>query len=214
LQFCSFTLFLPYSRLRQTNVRTDEYSSHPKNVLRLLHRIISSIRSVVPKTFIVGIKINAGDYVNSNVSRDEGFSRTLGNAEDERDTRALDHVYTIASWGGVDFIEISGGDYENPGGPFCFHVFYLCRRKSMNRIYGFDQTIFQIAAAGLLYGIVPSRYESPFMPLVEFFVLFIHPFDSPYRRSPNPRATAHGSVFTPRPPFGHRQRINLVSRLA
>jgi hypothetical protein len=31
------------------------------------------------------------------------------------ETRALEHVLALANWGTVDFIDISGGDYENPG---------------------------------------------------------------------------------------------------
>ena len=63
-----------------------------------------AIRACVAKEFVLGIKLNAGDYVD-------------GQAHD--DLRALDHVRSIAAWGCVDFIEISGGDYENPGGyPF------------------------------------------------------------------------------------------------
>ena len=28
---------------------------------------------------------------------------------------ALEHILAMAQWGGVDIIEISGGDYEKPG---------------------------------------------------------------------------------------------------
>ena len=58
-------------------------------------------RAAVPSEFILGLKINAGDYA---ISKD-----------DSEASPALDHVRTIASWGLVDFIEISGGDYEAPG---------------------------------------------------------------------------------------------------
>ncbi len=47
----------------------------------------------------MGIKLNAGDYVVG------GFD----------DADAKSHLLEIASWGLVDWIEISGGDYENPG---------------------------------------------------------------------------------------------------
>jgi 2,4-dienoyl-CoA reductase-like NADH-dependent reductase (Old Yellow Enzyme family) len=66
-----------------------------------LKRIVVAIREVVPKEFAVGIKINAADY-------------TSGASEDD-DTRIRDHTRLIASWGLVDFIEVSGGDYEDPG---------------------------------------------------------------------------------------------------
>ncbi|KAG5652367.1 hypothetical protein H0H81_005229 [Sphagnurus paluster] len=81
----------------KSNERLDEYSSQPHNALRLLHRIVSSIRAVVKKEFIIGIKINAADYVD-----------TL------EDDRVLGHFQSIATWGNVDFIEVSGGDYEKP----------------------------------------------------------------------------------------------------
>jgi len=97
--------FLESHDLLQSNKRTDEYSSHSGNALRLLHRTVSAIRAVVPTTFIVAIKMNAADYINS--EKDDH--------ETKDQDRVLDHVRTIASWGMVDFIEVSGGDYEKPG---------------------------------------------------------------------------------------------------
>jgi len=67
----------------------------------LLREIVTAIRKtgVIPPDFVLGIKLNAADYADG---------------EDTR-TRALDHLREIVSWGAVDFIEVSGGDYENPG---------------------------------------------------------------------------------------------------
>ncbi|KAG8692351.1 hypothetical protein FRC09_011248 [Ceratobasidium sp. 395] len=82
----------------KNNCRTDLYG--PPNELRLLQQIVSSIRAEpsIPSTFVVGVKLNAGDY-----------------AKDRLDeTRALLHVRLISEWGNVDFLEISGGDYESP----------------------------------------------------------------------------------------------------
>lgn len=62
---------------------------------------MTETRAAVTRDFILGLKINAADYADSN---------TAG-----RVSPALDHVRTIAGWGSVDFIEISGGDYEKPG---------------------------------------------------------------------------------------------------
>lgn len=84
----------------QTNLRSDEYSA--ENGLRIVHRILSKIREEAPPQFIVGIKLNAADYASSG-------------SED----RALEHVRELAASRLVDFIEISGGDYENPGQPLC-----------------------------------------------------------------------------------------------
>ncbi|KAJ7193504.1 hypothetical protein GGX14DRAFT_588396 [Mycena pura] len=81
----------------KSNIRTDEYS---KDSLRLLHRIVVKIRRAVPPTFILGLKVNAADYSDASVA---------GHVSD-----ALEHVRIIANWGLVDFVEISGGDYEKP----------------------------------------------------------------------------------------------------
>ena len=51
---------------------------------------------------MLGIKLNSTDY-----STFEG--------KDVQENRALGHLMTIVSWGVVDLIEVSGGDYENPG---------------------------------------------------------------------------------------------------
>ena len=47
---------------------------------------------------MVGVKLNSGDYVHG------GFS----------EEHSLEHVRTISGWNMVDFIEVSGGDYEDP----------------------------------------------------------------------------------------------------
>ncbi|PFH48690.1 hypothetical protein AMATHDRAFT_196089 [Amanita thiersii Skay4041] len=89
----------------KTNRRTDQYSAEPENALRLVRRIVDGIRDAAPKDFIIGIKINSADYVHSDTAKDD---TTDGD-------RALEHVLSIAKWGNIDFIEISGGDYEDPG---------------------------------------------------------------------------------------------------
>ncbi|KAI8969763.1 hypothetical protein BD414DRAFT_502565 [Trametes punicea] len=83
------------------NVRTDEYSAH-RDPLRLLREIVYAIRApgIVPEDFVVGVKLNAADYV-----RD---------AATPQQDRALDHVREIGSWGLLDYIEVTGGDYEDP----------------------------------------------------------------------------------------------------
>jgi hypothetical protein len=47
---------------------------------------------------VVGVKLNSGDYVHG------GFS----------EERSLEHVRAISGWNMIDFIEVSGGDYEDP----------------------------------------------------------------------------------------------------
>ena len=72
-----------------------------------------SIRAKVAREFVLGLKLNAADYVD----RDTPTAEEL-----EGERRSLDHVRAIASWDAVDFVEISGGDYENPGGSLSSHA--------------------------------------------------------------------------------------------
>lgn len=46
----------------------------------------------------MGVKLNSGDYVHG------GFS----------EEHSLEHVRAISGWNMIDFIEVSGGDYEDP----------------------------------------------------------------------------------------------------
>lgn len=84
--------------------------------LRILRLLVDEVRKVVPKDFIVGVKLNAGDYTTA-ASDDPALT--------PKEERALGHMKQIASWGGVDFIEISGGDYETVGPCFCVRVYNL-----------------------------------------------------------------------------------------
>lgn len=83
---------------------------HSNNGLRLLRQIVDGIRASVPPCFVVGIKLNASDYIGVS-------SNNCNPTSHPEETRALQHVLDIAGWGTVDFIDISGGDYENPGMP-------------------------------------------------------------------------------------------------
>ena len=56
----------------------------------------------MPKDFVLGVKLNSGDFVDKEVV-------SLS------DEKALQHVRNIVGWGLFDFLEISGGDYESPG---------------------------------------------------------------------------------------------------
>jgi 2,4-dienoyl-CoA reductase-like NADH-dependent reductase (Old Yellow Enzyme family) len=130
---------------QQTNKRTDIYSATRDNALYLLHRIVLAIRAVVPKEFVLGIKLNASDYVDD--------------TEDAEQDRALDHVRTIAGWGFVDFIEISGGDYENPG-KYCNsipHNVHPHHRFNIRRVHA--ACFGRIPSAGALREIFSSGRE-------------------------------------------------------
>ncbi|KAF8761855.1 NADH:flavin oxidoreductase / NADH oxidase family [Rhizoctonia solani] len=82
----------------KNNGRTDDYG--PPNELKLLHDIVSTIRAEprIPDSFVIGVKLNAGDYAGDQAAEEH----------------ALSHVRSIAAWRKVDFLEISGGDYESP----------------------------------------------------------------------------------------------------
>lgn len=86
------------------------------------------------KSFAICVKISAADYI-SEEAVNTTFSRT--------ETSALGHLLEMASWGLLDIIEISGGDYENPGKhirPVYMHVVELS--SCLSRIYDVDVEVF------------------------------------------------------------------------
>jgi len=87
----------------KTNLRTDTYSCD--KALDLIQSIVARIRALTPKDFVISIKISAADYTSS-----ESSNSSLT----EHEQSALHHLLTIASWGTIDIIEVSGGDYETP----------------------------------------------------------------------------------------------------
>lgn len=101
---CQYSFYLP---LFQSNIRDDAYSAKHAP-LHLLHRIVTAIREVLPRPFVLGVKLSSSDYVGAG-------SVQNAQAEEEAEDRALAHVVDVARWDMIDFIEISGGDYENPG---------------------------------------------------------------------------------------------------
>lgn len=80
----------------RTNRRTDQYGGSPKNRARIVVEIIKAIRNVVPATFCVGIKLNSVDHQSET---------ELGECIEQLKDICQD---------GLDFLEISGGSYENP----------------------------------------------------------------------------------------------------
>jgi 2,4-dienoyl-CoA reductase-like NADH-dependent reductase (Old Yellow Enzyme family) len=82
----------------KTNRRTDEYGATPKQRMTFLFRIIDGIRAVVPRQFVVGIKLNSSDFSSGGLTEDD----------------ARDQIRWIDEHGGIDFIEVSGGTYEAP----------------------------------------------------------------------------------------------------
>lgn len=84
----------------KSNVRTDGYGGSAKNRARLLREVVQAIRAAVPKDFAVGIKLNSADFM-------EGLGK--GDLDE-----VLAQIEEVVGAGGVDFLEISGGTYENP----------------------------------------------------------------------------------------------------
>lgn len=96
---CSHGYLLAQFLSPNVNIRTDSYGESPRARTKLMFRIIDAVRKECPAStgFCLGIKLNSSDYVQGGLT--------------EKD--ALDNVRWIAEHGGVDFIEISGGTYEN-----------------------------------------------------------------------------------------------------
>ncbi|KAL1958178.1 hypothetical protein VTO42DRAFT_5033 [Malbranchea cinnamomea] len=79
-----------------TNKRTDAYGGTPENRVRIILEIIKAVREVVPQTFCISIKFNSVDHQSPSKLRD-----------------CIRQLKLIAE-AGVDFLEISGGTYEDP----------------------------------------------------------------------------------------------------
>ncbi|SPC67165.1 related to NADH oxidase [Ustilago sp. UG-2017b] len=82
----------------RTNLRTDQYGDSAENRARLLLEIVDAVRKQVKDDFIIGVKLNSSDYVQGSLTEDD----------------ALLNVKWLAEGGNADFVEISGGNYENP----------------------------------------------------------------------------------------------------
>ncbi|KAF2013506.1 FMN-linked oxidoreductase [Aaosphaeria arxii CBS 175.79] len=80
----------------KSNVRTDGYGGTAAKRARIVIEVIRAVRKLVPASFTVGIKFNSAD-----VSGAENLEESL------------EQVGLIAKEQ-IDFLEISGGSYENP----------------------------------------------------------------------------------------------------
>ncbi|CAA7265349.1 unnamed protein product [Cyclocybe aegerita] len=92
---------------QKTNKRKDAYS-YTNALDTIIKCIVDQTRACTRKDFVVGIKLNAADYTSPDSS--DSVESSLTNGEQQ----ALKHLLAIASWGTVDMVEISGGDYEKP----------------------------------------------------------------------------------------------------
>ena len=79
-----------------TNLRTDQYGGDLKNRMRLILEVRDEIAKRVRKDFVVGIKINSVEFQEKGFQPDE--AKVLCQALEE-------HAF--------DFVELSGGTYEN-----------------------------------------------------------------------------------------------------
>jgi 2,4-dienoyl-CoA reductase-like NADH-dependent reductase (Old Yellow Enzyme family) len=73
----------------------------------MLHTIVQGIRASTSTDFVIGIKLNAADYSPTDIVEDSSLT--------EGEQRALEHLHTLATWKLIDIVEISGGDYDQPG---------------------------------------------------------------------------------------------------
>lgn len=80
----------------QTNRRTDAYGGSPAKRARLVAEVVRAVRAATPPGFTVGIKLNSVDH------------QVAAELED-----AIEQLRVIVD-AGIDFLEISGGSYEDP----------------------------------------------------------------------------------------------------
>ena len=80
-----------------TNHRTDQWGGSLENRARMLIEIVKAVRAIVSPTFIVAVKLNSADFQRG------GFS-----TDDAKQVVSMLNQYAI------DFVELSGGNYEAP----------------------------------------------------------------------------------------------------
>lgn len=82
-----------------SNLRKDKWGGSLENRARILYQIIRKIRSAVgSKNFILGLKINSADFLKGGLSIEDSGQI----------------IKKIDEMGLLDFVELSGGTYENP----------------------------------------------------------------------------------------------------
>lgn len=81
----------------RVNKRTDDWGGTLDNRMRLLLEVVRAIRAACGKSYPVAVKLNSSDF------QRDGFTES----ESEAVVRALEAE-------GIDLLEISGGNYENP----------------------------------------------------------------------------------------------------
>ncbi|KAK3402600.1 hypothetical protein B0T20DRAFT_398710 [Sordaria brevicollis] len=112
---------------KKTNKRGDEYGGSAEGRARVVGEIIEEIRRQVKEAvgeeearkFVVGIKLNSADW-------------QAGRGTDEKETdtteEVLRQIELFEQWG-VDFVEVSGGSYEDP--QVCFSSLFWSRQDGL-----------------------------------------------------------------------------------
>ncbi|KAH7110744.1 NADH:flavin oxidoreductase/NADH oxidase [Dactylonectria macrodidyma] len=80
----------------KSNQRSDEYGGSAAARAKIVGEVIQAVRAVVPREFIVGIKLNSVDHQSATALED-----------------SLTQLKLITD-AGIDFLEVSGGTYEDP----------------------------------------------------------------------------------------------------
>jgi 2,4-dienoyl-CoA reductase-like NADH-dependent reductase (Old Yellow Enzyme family) len=80
----------------KTNLRSDQYGGSAIARSTVVTKIIKAVRAATSPSFCIGIKLNSVDAAASESSED-----------------TITQIKTIVE-AGIDFIEVSGGSYENP----------------------------------------------------------------------------------------------------
>lgn len=81
-----------------TNRRTDSYGGSPHNRMKLMRRLVTEVREILPPPYCLAVKLNSADYMEAGV----GLTQEEG----------LEQVRWLVTCGMVDFVEISGGNAE------------------------------------------------------------------------------------------------------
>lgn len=80
----------------RSNRRTDAYGGSPAKRAKIVADVVRAVREATPKGFTVGIKLNSVDH------------QVEAELED-----SIEQLRVIVD-AGIDFLEVSGGSYENP----------------------------------------------------------------------------------------------------
>lgn len=173
----------------RTNLRTDAYGANPAGRAKILVDVVRAMREATPEGFAIGIKFNSVDHQSESELRD-----------------CIEQLRAITE-AGVDFLEVSGGTYEDPSVSFV-------PQSSESTLY-FGHMTARVAS-------YPPRMrrrllsEAPGLAprsRTAILTLVLRPLDVPEKRRDGgevvpdqgprgllPRVRARHPIFLPRPP--------------